>query len=171
MKDNLIIFDLDGTVRKSKSGNVAPRNKDDVITYRFSLDKIKLLANENVLVAASNQGEVSFGYLSEKDAWEAAHETNKQLGNHFQEILLAFYHPNGNIAHLYNTQAHMRKPDTGMIDYYKEKYKGLYNKIVYIGDGETDKECANNSGIQFIWAHDFFGVSARKTSWGYKYLD
>lgn len=166
--NKLVIFDLDGTLRITKSGSVAPNTADDVVIpeeVQSHIAIIRKLTRNSIFAGASNQGGVSFGMLTAMDAWHAAIETNSKLGQIMSHIELAFYHPKGEYAYKYESQRQLRKPDIGMVFEIMNRYPS-YKDVLFVGDGKSDKECAERSNIDFMWAHEFLELPYKETKFG-----
>ena len=59
-----LFLDLDGTVRKTKSGGVCPNHAEDQILLPGVLDKIHEYKRKGYkIVAVTNQGGIGLGYI------------------------------------------------------------------------------------------------------------
>lgn len=151
------IFDLDGTLRITKSGRPCPNNIEDQDLLPGVKEKLQgLVDNSCFLFSASNQGGVSFGYMCERQAQNITSRTNELLGNTITGMHHAFFHPGGRYNYRYKD---IRKPKPDMInsvlrgDHFQEFDKG---EAIFIGNAYSDRDCARNAGVDFEWAHDFF---------------
>ena len=46
-----------------------------------------------------------------------------------------------------------RKPDPGMIFYLQNAFNAT--QTLFVGDLDTDRQCAENAGVSFMWASDW----------------
>jgi bifunctional polynucleotide phosphatase/kinase len=149
---NLISFDLDYTLIKTKSGNVFPKdNSDWLILYPEVKPKLKELSTNkhNIIVIFSNQK----GVKDETDFMIKINNIHKLL-----EIDFIF------IAALEDDI--FRKPRNGMFRYLKKELNVKINKknSFYVGDMagrendkyDTDFKFAHNIGVQFYTPEEFF---------------
>ena len=155
-RNSAYIFDYDGTLRETISGEKYPRVHTDIRVLPGRADKLKLLkAQGHRLLGASNQSGCSkkpgdVKYISEADAAVCFAHTNKLLGLP------------GEIEVLFATDAagvpksFWRKPCPGMGLVFIEKYKLDPSKVTYVGDLGTDKTFAARCGFQFALADEFF---------------
>lgn len=159
------IFDLDGTIRRSKSGAKFPAGVDDIELFPDVETKLWELRDQGgYIVAATNQGGVAYGFRTEAqvDA-ELDRTVNLFKKNPFYQIHATLTHPKGSVFP-YNTVSLLRKPHYGMlvsaeISAWKNYVLIDWPKSVMVGDRLEDKQTAENAdvGITFQWAWDFFG--------------
>lgn len=165
MKNYKILFcDLDGTLIKTKSGEIFPKGIWDM-EFRFDvLDAIKKMQPLAVLIA-TNQGGIESGFVSRK-AFEIKIEyiicALREYVGAFSEYT---YCPCNDKEYYY------RKPNTGMLDillHDGQTHWFRYEKItkedcLMIGDAsgkegqfsDTDKKTAENFGIDYMDVDDF----------------
>lgn len=157
-----LCLDLDGTIRFSKSGEFINGPKD-VALFLDVEEKLWEYRREGYLIfSISNQGGVAFGhksFLTNNEEIEATIGLFKE--NPFHIIKCCYHHPNGSVEP-WNHRSLLRKPDIGMlvlceIEAYEDDYIVDWDNSLFVGDRSEDEECAKRAGIQFMWAHEFFG--------------
>lgn len=158
----LYIFDLDGTLRVTKSGRPAPNENDDQVLLPNVREKLRSLYDAgHVLTAASNQGGVSHGYMTEWECWRIQEHLDVNLGHVLADIRLNFYHSRGQYRSRYTDK---RKPRPDLLiellrDFPDDSILGHFAGGIpaYIGNQYTDRQAAQAANIYFEWAHIFFG--------------
>lgn len=151
----LLIFDADGTLRRSTVPNQPTPNKDgewEVLpNVKEKLQKILSERADVILAIASNQGGIELGYLSREQA-------AKLLDDLYEEIT-GKCAPEGMIQLCpdFKRPSECRKPKPGMLQKIMEQAKIAQNQTLFVGDSEDDRMTAQNAGVRFIWAKDFFG--------------
>jgi bifunctional polynucleotide phosphatase/kinase len=151
----IIIFDLDGTIIKTKSGKKFPVNSQDwVYNYNNVVETIVGLP-DTIIGIVSNQKGI-------KTNTQALEWENK-LNSIFKNIKFHFV-----FASLSDNR--YRKPMTGSWQYVKENFLSGINvptsKILYVGDAcgrpddfsDTDLKFAHNCGFKFNTPEKFFNV-------------
>jgi D-glycero-D-manno-heptose 1,7-bisphosphate phosphatase len=145
-----VFFDFDGTLRKSKSGRKYPITPDDVEVLE-GRTKILLDCEKQGyrLLGVSNQSGISKGEFTEEDARKCFERTNELLG---VDIEYAFCpHAPAPI------QCFCRKPQTGLVVQFIEKYKLNPALCKFVGDMTSDNTTATRAGIPYVNAEKFFG--------------
>jgi D-glycero-D-manno-heptose 1,7-bisphosphate phosphatase len=158
-----LCLDLDRTIRYSKSGTPFIKGPDDVALYPDVELILHQWKREGYLIfGLTNQGGIAFGYKTpEQDQAEIQQTLNLFRSNPFTQIFSCHHHPGGNVSP-YNLRSLCRKPDIGMLVLCElsaghDGYVIDWDNSLFIGDRNEDKECAQNAGIEFRWAKDFFG--------------
>lgn len=179
----LHIFDLDGTIRVTPSGKPAPNTPEDQRILPNVIERIQsFLAedNDNIAVAVSNQGGVSYGYMTERQAWKIVDRLELMLERCITDYRLAFFHPLGKFRARYLDIA---KPKPDMINHVISDYAmGAWKEnVLCIGNAFTDQGAAQAAGVKFQWAHEYFNWPANFTikdkhgyqpkTWFAKYLE
>jgi len=146
-----LFLDLDHTVIKPKTKGTFPQDKDDWAFIPGVLNKIKLFQEAGYkIIGASNQGSIAAGYISLKDIIEKfANITKaaKKEGVNFEKIYFSKTNAAGD---------QMRKPNPGMALKAASELGINIKDSIMVGDRETDKGFADNSGMkQFYWIKDF----------------
>lgn len=158
----VLYLDLDGTVRKGydelgrfvntvKDVELFPRMRERLESYRQQGWRI---------VGVSNQGGIALGIVSYHDVADAVMETYRQSGDAFDKIIFCQHHPDAKDPEY--AKCFCRKPRIGMLvlaqSYLNEEYpEECYppHLALMVGDREEDRLCADNGGIDFMWAKDW----------------
>lgn len=165
-----LFLDLDGTVRRSKSGKTFIEGPDDVeiipgmkeLIYHYRLKKSWLV------YGITNQGGVAHGFKTERAVQKEFDAMIDLLRDHddsepapFHHIFYCPYDEKGTVPP-FNRKSLSRKPMIGMLVAAEEHafnfYGGIYidwNTSLLVGDRPEDEQCAKNAGIPFMWASDF----------------
>lgn len=163
MKPTPVLYlDLDGTVRKgfdelgrfvntAKDVELFPRMAERLFSYRQQGWRI---------VGVSNQGGVALGHVSYSDVAAAMMETFEQSGKMFDRIIFCQHHPEAKDPEY--SKCFCRKPRIGMLvlaqSYLNEEHQDeCYppHLALMVGDREEDRLCAENGGVDFMWAKDW----------------
>jgi HAD superfamily hydrolase (TIGR01662 family) len=150
-----VIFDYDGTLRETISGDFYPKEPSDVRLLPSRRRKLQTLKAQGVrLLGASNQSGIARKpgdpkYVSEADAIASFERTNELLGV--------------NIDYQYASEragaprSFQRKPMPGMGVAFVEAYKLNPAQVLMVGDMKSDRTFAERCGFQFQLADDYFG--------------
>lgn len=162
VKNKKILFaDLDGTLIKTKSGEIFPKGIWDM-EFRFDvLDTIKKL-NPDYILIVSNQGGIESGFVDVHNFRAKSEYITRSIREYCGIICYAMYCETNNKSDPY------RKPNTGMMHSLLEKYIGddfdyIKQKSIMIGDASgkegqfsnSDKKTAENFGIDYMDVNDF----------------
>ncbi|HAA11002.1 MAG TPA: hypothetical protein DCE41_04605 [Cytophagales bacterium] len=158
-----LFMDLDGTVRRNKKGGFIEK-PTDIELIPGVVERIHHYQDqEYLLFAVTNQGGVAAGFKTPQDISDENAEMMRLLSLHnvaFDRISIAFTHPEGKVAP-YNRHSLMRKPYYGMLavleyQYYHEQgtILDLPNSL-FVGDMDTDRECAEAAGVPYQDIQDF----------------
>jgi len=166
----IIIFDLDYTICKTKSGKVFPTNKDDwEFLFPNIIDTINNLDNKTIIGICSNQKGIK--------SIEQINDWKTKLNNiitHFNKFHFIF-------ASLKDDR--YRKPMIGSWDFIKDNIlTGISTsncEITYIGDAcgrpsdhsDTDIKFAYNSQFKFKTPEQFFKIKVQKQIASISYPD
>ena len=157
---NIVIFDLDGTVVKTKSGKTYPVNSDDwIFNYNNIIDKFNKLDKTIIGIITNQKGIKTKEKLFE---WQTKLKNiMKHINFHF--VFASF------------KDDKYRKPMIGSWQYIKDNYlKGLNiqqnNQIIYVGDAcgrqndfsDTDLKFAYNCGFKFSTPEKYFSIIVQK---------
>lgn len=159
----LYIFDADGTLRRctvegqpcpNKPGEweLMPGVKEKLATIKWGTPYDRGYAARGI---ASNQGGVGYGYLN----FETAYQMLKQT---FVEAFGSLP-ATGSIQicpHRKDEDCECRKPKPLMILRLMNAWQLRPDQVLYVGDMDTDRQAAENAGVDFMWAKDFFGWEA-----------
>jgi len=156
MKPTPVLFlDLDGTVRDNKKFVNGP---GDVEIYEGVVDIIRSYKEGGwKVVAISNQGGIAMGHTTESEANRALMETNRQCANLFDGMLYCPHHPDNPDP---ENKCICRKPKIGNIvrAFSQLANAGIYTyplACLFVGDQESDKKCAEDAHIPFMWAKEW----------------
>ena len=150
----LVIFDVDGTLVTTKSGATFRKTAADWQWLPRRLEKLKELDRQGMKFAvATNQGGVAFGYL---DPLEIRHElmTMAKEG-HIPFVEMCFSHPQATRPG-YRDDSTRRKPGPGMLNEIIEASGEAKQDTLMVGDRPEDEQAAQNAGVAFMWADEFF---------------
>lgn len=156
----LYIFDLDGTLI---SGYMDTPTKDYHIWHVLPgrVEKLaELRAAGHIVEIATNQGAVAFGYVAEQVAWEKLYSARAALGLDALTTMAACFADARSPDPRYNDPAEVarRKPGGAMIQELinRHPYEASLG-VLFVGDRPEDEQAAQNAGVAFRWAHEFFG--------------
>jgi bifunctional polynucleotide phosphatase/kinase len=157
--NNIIIFDLDGTVIKTKSGKVHPINSDDwIFNYDNVVEKLNNLDHTIIGIISNQKGIKSKEKLLQ---WQTK-LTNIMKHINFHFIFASF------------KDDRYRKPMIGSWQYIKDNYLKNFNtgqkQIIYVGDAcgregdfsDTDLKFAKNCEFKFNTPEQFFNIGIKK---------
>ena len=158
--NKVLICDLDGTLIETVSGKTFPV---DIYDWRFKkwIKEAVQEYNPKYLFIVTNQGGIEKGFVNEADFIS-------KLMSIRSEIKL-WGVPQVDFAYCAHTDTSnpFRKPNTGMVDYFRYDYANGYdfNKrdALMIGDAsglpgqfsDTDLQTARNAGIRYADVNDF----------------
>jgi D-glycero-D-manno-heptose 1,7-bisphosphate phosphatase len=162
----IIFFDLDGTLRTTKSGKTFINEPEDQQPIEGTQKALSYYQNKGfVLIGITNQGGVAAGHKSLESAIEEQRIT-LQL---FPELSEIFFCPNydgescwqisnGNVPLDFaapragnGTAISCRKPGHGMLLVAARPLAELKDCWM-IGDRPEDQQCAEAAGVKFVWA-------------------
>lgn len=163
----LAIFDIDGTlteikpeIRERKPRLVTPNNLGEQQPIPGVIVGLEKLREAGVQIAlATNRGGVAFGYTTYQEAESLAQEAAELCGIPEAGIYLCPYHAKarGPRADLrYAREDDCRKPNPGMLNQALADYSASPEQAFFVGDRESDLQAAEQAGIRFFWAEDFF---------------
>jgi histidinol-phosphate phosphatase family protein len=143
------IFDYDGTLRCTKSGDKYPLHPDDVAILPGRSEALKLLQSQGYkLLGISNQSGVADAKLTHKEADACFKRTNELLG---VEIEYCFCpHKPAPIS------CYCRKPVCGLAVHLIEKHRLDRAQTFFVGDATSDKTMASRAMISYKDQAEFF---------------
>lgn len=153
--NSAIIFDFDGTLRDTTTGDLYPKHPDEVKLLPGRREKLQALKAQGVrLLGASNQSGVARDpdhpfYVSEENCNLCFRRTIDLLG---VDIDYLYAPERAGVP-----QSYMRKPLPGLGMTFVEAYKLNPSLVTMVGDMTSDKTFAERCGFQFAWAKDYFG--------------
>lgn len=160
----VLYLDLDGTVRKGPDeldGKFVNAVKD-VEVFPAALERMKQAKEQGWrIVAVTNQGGVSMGFMDYQTAQLIQLETNTQCEGLFDHMMMCVHHPDAEDPEF--RVCWCRKPRAGMVIEAAiamgQKFDEYYppHMALFIGDREEDRLCADAANIQFIDAKKWRG--------------
>lgn len=158
MEQKLIIFDIDGTLVGTKSGETFRKTADDWQWLPGRLKKCRDLVDEGKRIAfASNQAGVAFPWskFTEQDITDEIAIMADQVDA--DAWSLCFTTPNEKALPQYrNTNDRRRKPGPGMLEEIMKQLEMSAEDTLFVGDRPEDEGAAQAAGVSFQWAEDFF---------------
>lgn len=170
MKTTPILFlDLDGTVRlgPAELNGKFVNEPADVELFDGMTDLLKSYKERGWrIVAISNQGGIALGHATENGIARSMQETNRLCANLFDLMLWCTHHPDAKGDEFATTEeksiCFCRKPRIGyvvsaFIQLSQQHPNEMYRPYdcLFVGDMDSDKECAENANIPFMWAGDW----------------
>lgn len=164
----LIIFDIDGTLTEIKP-EILARKPRMVSPNKFGeqqpkpgvVEKLAALQNEGIDIAlATNRGGVAWGFNTLEEAEALAREAAELCGVPKARVYVCPYHAKARgpkVVWKYAKDHDCRKPNPGMLLEAMKDAGALPDETVFVGDFETDQQAAENAGVRFYWAEEFFG--------------
>ena len=165
----LAIFDIDGTlteikpeIRARKPRLVTPNHLGEQQPIPGVVDGLSRLRETGIQIAlATNRGGVAFGYTTYEEAEALAWEAADLCGIPEAGIYLCPYHAKarGPRADLrYAREDDCRKPNPGMLNQALADYTVSPEQAFFVGDRESDLQAAEQAGVSFYWAEEFFNL-------------
>lgn len=174
----LLLPDLDGTLRETKSGLTFINKPDD---QRLILGVKEAIANYQdwLIIGVTNQGGVGSGHKTLEDATKEQQLTLELL----PQMACILFCPDmrGETCWMVprakppklisNKRGNFRKPGDGMLQYAQywalnhseKKDENEIEEILMIGDREEDRQAAQTANIKFIWAEDWRNSASGET--------
>lgn len=153
----LVIFDVDGTLTKTKSGATFRKSANDWELIDGRIAKLRDLRDQAFSFAiASNQGGVAYGYMAEADILRELQVAARALRIPAQAVFVCYTHPKATIDRYRVADDPRRKPNAGMIIEAMQAYHVSASETLFVGDRPEDEEAAKNARCAFQWAHEFF---------------
>ncbi len=165
MDYKLIIFDVDGTLGDPPElDRNSPQPRRDHARFRKTPDDWQLFPGRKERLAAlqadgiktcfaTNQGGIAFGYLDAKEMMLWLYNLSFELGTEGNQV--CFTHPDGKIEQ-YRKKDYDRKPYPGMLFKAMAHHFVLPCETLFVGDRSDDEQAAQNAGVAFMWADEFF---------------
>lgn len=162
----ILFLDLDGTVRKTKSGATFINDPYDQELIP-GVEKAIARYHDYRIIGVTNQGGVKSGFKSLESCFQEQKITLDLIpemaaiffctddGSTFYR-LSKFARECGKEPLLSNRSddyGNFRKPNPGMINFGKTLYTDC--EYLMVGDRIEDQQCAQNANIPFIWAEDW----------------
>ncbi len=154
-KYDLYIFDVDGTLVKTRSGYPFRTIADDWEYLPGRVERLDRLKRSGAKIAlATNQAGVAFGIFTR----EAMYAATKKIadGVAADTWYMSIMHPNAKLKE-YRGDSALRKPKPGMLIDCIGDCNVPPNRTLMIGDSDDDCLAASAAGCQFQWSAAFFG--------------
>ena len=149
----LYIFDKDDTLIHSLPGRPANTPEEQVVMEGVKEKIQELKADGHDLAIASNQGGVAFGHMTSAELVAVMRDASEKTG--IESWSVCPHHPEGTIERMaYNCRR--RKPSPGMLIDIMDWFKASASDTLFVGDSDTDRQAAQNAGVAFEWADEFF---------------
>lgn len=145
-----LFLDVDGTLRKTKSGELYPRDAEDVELLpgrRAILER--WMKDGFTLFFVSNQSGIAGGKVAKEAVDAAFARTIELLGLPVAEVIYC-PHPAFPVA------CFCRKPLPGLGVSLIQRHKLAREHLVMVGDMESDQEFARALGAKYVPADEFF---------------
>ncbi len=144
-----VIFDYDGTLRVSKSGEKFPQSPDDVEILPNRSEVLRKYQQDGyLLLGVSNQSGIGKGVLTSAQAIACFERTNELLG---VKIDYRFC-PHGTFP----VRCYCHKPMIGFGVEFIEQYKLNPAQTIMVGDMTKDETFAKRCGFQYANSAEFF---------------
>jgi histidinol-phosphate phosphatase family protein len=145
-----LLLDVDGTLRKTKSGEIFPRDPDDVELLPGRREVLQRWLDDGYrLFFVSNQSGIASGTLSKEAAEAAFARTIDLLGLPVTEVAYC-PHP------AFPAGCFCRKPLPGMGVALIQKHQLGRDHLVMVGDMDSDQDFARALGARYVHADAFF---------------
>lgn len=145
-----LLLDVDGTIRKTKSGEIYPRHPDDIELLPGRRERLsEWLGAGYLLFFVSNQSGVASGHLSKEDADACFQRTAELLGLPVTEVAYC-PHP------AFPAGCFCRKPLPGLAVQLMMKHGLSPREWIMVGDMESDAAFARGINARYYDAVDFF---------------
>jgi len=158
----VLYLDLDGTVRKGFDEIKRFVNSaEDVELFRLMPERLYSYKQKGWrIVGVSNQGGIALGIVTYDNVASAMSETQKQARGMFDKIIFCQHHPDAKNPEY--SRCFCRKPRIGMLVLAQSYLNYEHPDECYpphlalmVGDREEDRLCAENGGVDFMWAKDW----------------
>ena len=144
-----LLLDVDGTLRKTRSGALFPSDPDDVVLLPGRKEVLdRHLADGWKLLGISNQSAIGKGRVTDDAVRRCFDRTEELLGRELD--ILYSPHP-ATSAGVWS-----RKPMPGMVVEHIVRHDLDRDQCLVVGDLDSDRELAELCGIEFRWAEEFF---------------
>jgi HAD superfamily hydrolase (TIGR01662 family) len=149
-----LLLDVDGTLRTTRSGEIYPREPDDVQLLPGRREALQSWVEDGYrLFFVSNQSGIASGNVSREAVDACFQRTVESLGLPISEIAVC-PHP------AFPAGCFCRKPLPGLGIYLKQRHDLAREHLVMVGDMASDAEFAAALGAKYYSAEEFFGRNA-----------
>lgn len=164
----ILCLDLDGTVRRSKSGKTFIEGPDDVEIIPGMKELIWHYHRLGyIIIYVSNQAGVAHGFKTRDQVVDEIDMTMDLLSDEEDDMefppcfswYICPYDNDGKVEE-YKFRSLARKPQYGMlvqaeVDLVESDLWPDWDNSLFVGDRPEDQQCAQSAGIPFMWAEDF----------------
>lgn len=161
------IFDIDGTLTEIRPEVLAkhprmvtPNRLGEQQPIAGVPEKLAELQTAGLRLAlATNRGGVAFGYTTLEEAEALAREAAKLCRIPDVPVYVCPYHAKARgprPVYRFAGEDDCRKPNPGMLLEALEDADVHPENAFFVGDMDTDRQAAENAGIRFFWADQFF---------------
>ncbi len=156
----VLLCDLDGTLIETISGETFPVDENDWKFKEWIKEAIQEY-NPKYIFIISNQGGIEYGYVDEKKFITKLYAIMDEIRTWGDFIV------DGTFCTSNDPDNKNRKPNTGMVDYFREdcyrNYDFSSRQALMIGDAsglegqfsDSDARCAHNAGIRYVDVQHF----------------
>lgn len=162
-----LLLNLDGTVRKSKSGHTFIQDAEDMEIYNPLVEEVvwQYKIRGFMIFGVTNQGGVAHGYKKLADILPESIATQKLFKrNPFDFIFYCAHDPKGNKVP-FNTRSLLRKPYYGMAvqaELMAREHAGIildWDNSVMIGDRPEDRDMAKAISVKYLHPDEAFTLT------------
>ncbi|HSN98563.1 MAG TPA: aldo/keto reductase [Candidatus Nanopelagicales bacterium] len=147
-----LLLDVDGTLRRTKSGELFPCDPDDVELLPGRREILERWVGEGyTLFFVSNQSGVASGKLTKEAADAAFARTIELLGLPVAEVAYC-PHP------AFPVGCFCRKPLAGLGVHLIQRHRLAREHLIMVGDMDSDQDFARALGVRYVDAEDFFAA-------------
>ena len=151
MTPRLVIFDADGTLRRTLvAGQPCPHADGEWALIDGVRARVAALPREVRLGVASNQDHVGYGLLGARDAHRLLLAAIESASGRSVNPDAVRYCP-----HRLDVDCTCRKPAPGMLLDILALYAVSPSEACFVGNEDVDAEAAKRASVRFVWAHDF----------------
>lgn len=159
-RNTVLLCDLDGTIIETKSGKTFPIDNDDWKFKAYIKEAIQEYKPKYIFII-SNQGGIEKGLVDEKGFIAKLKKIMSEMETWGDFIVRGVYCKSN------DKNDEFRKPNIGMVDFFRHDYVGGLDFCNYealmIGDASgkegqfsnSDLQCAKNAGIRYVDVDDF----------------
>lgn len=164
----ILFADIDSTVREGfkELGKLVDR-PEDVKVYPGALQQLRSAKAAGWrIVGITNQHRIAEGTLDPHDLMANLEETERQCEGMFELMMVCQHSPKS--AEPYMRDCWCHKPMPGhvfravydLMDRHYEYYPP--QGCLFVGNRDTDRQCAINAGIPFMWAEEWRALGDQK---------
>lgn len=154
MRLQLVIFDADGTLRRTLvPGQPCPHAADEWRLIDGAQKFVSALPRHVQLGVASNQDHVGYGLLSYDTAHALLVAALESASGRFVEPAAVRLCP-----HRLEVRCGCRKPAPGLLQQIMQHYGVPPGATLFVGNERVDEQAAAAAGVSFAWAQELWGA-------------